>query len=464
MDYIPNIGINNNYRFLHEKFISNNNGTTFAESVTILMSPTLLIVPSQMIVYTLLNPSNPRKSPAFNYFLIYLVEFVCIALPMITFSTILSNYFAFYFILMTLLLFIMLSFTSVIDDENIERPIAMPKRPTITYFRCIVNVGSAIAILGVDFKIFPRRFAKTETFGFGVMDAGVGLFIIANALTTPVNIMDTNSINMNNFYKSVKHTVPLIILGTARVIVLESLNYQQHITEYGVHLNFFFILSIIKFIVPLTLPFMKPSSLYFYTISLTVMQQMILMYRAQDWVLSNVLRNNFLDANREGIVSILGYLSLYLGGVAIGLQFPNKRGAKVRDNMELVLKLGAASVVLGLLTGYTYSAFGISRRLTNSCYILFILLVSVLILILCLLSEALMINFTKKPSNIPEIFKAINQYPLLFFILANLLTGIVNLSVNAIYIGPVTSFLILICYMFTLCSITIGFYVRTRKD
>jgi len=59
------------------------------------------------------------------------------------------------------------------------------RRPFITYYRAYANLITAISILAVDFKIYPREFAKTETYGTGLMDVGVGGFLIANAIVSP---------------------------------------------------------------------------------------------------------------------------------------------------------------------------------------------------------------------------------------------------------------------------------------
>lgn len=59
------------------------------------------------------------------------------------------------------------------------------KRPFVTDFRAYINIATAICILAVDFKIFPRRFAKAETYGSGLMDVGVGAFAISNAIVCP---------------------------------------------------------------------------------------------------------------------------------------------------------------------------------------------------------------------------------------------------------------------------------------
>ncbi|MEJ1272293.1 gametogenetin binding protein 2 [Cricetulus griseus] len=44
--------------------------------------------------------------------------------------------------------------------------------PAITGYRVINSIFTAIAILAVDFPLFPRRFAKTELYGTGAMDYG----------------------------------------------------------------------------------------------------------------------------------------------------------------------------------------------------------------------------------------------------------------------------------------------------
>jgi phosphatidylinositol glycan class W len=59
------------------------------------------------------------------------------------------------------------------------------RRPFITYYRAYANIITAFSILAVDFKIFPRNFAKVETYGTGLMDVGVGGFLITNAVVSP---------------------------------------------------------------------------------------------------------------------------------------------------------------------------------------------------------------------------------------------------------------------------------------
>ena len=55
----------------------------------------------------------------------------------------------------------------------------------MTHWRANIYTATAITILAVDFKIFPRRYCKAETFGTGLMDIGVGAFVLSNAMVSP---------------------------------------------------------------------------------------------------------------------------------------------------------------------------------------------------------------------------------------------------------------------------------------
>ena len=64
-------------------------------------------------------------------------------------------------------------------------PMSNSSRPFVTYFRAFTSILTAFSILAVDFKLFPRHLGKTETYGTGLMDVGVGCFLVANAIVSP---------------------------------------------------------------------------------------------------------------------------------------------------------------------------------------------------------------------------------------------------------------------------------------
>ena len=49
-----------------------------------------------------------------------------------------------------------------------------------------------------------------------------------------------------SIFKSLKSSLPLIVIGLARVVAVKALNYQEVVTEYGLHWNFFFTLVAVK--------------------------------------------------------------------------------------------------------------------------------------------------------------------------------------------------------------------------
>eukprot|EP00232_Nephroselmis_pyriformis_P005708 CAMPEP_0182906502 /NCGR_PEP_ID=MMETSP0034_2-20130328/33777_1 /TAXON_ID=156128 /ORGANISM="Nephroselmis pyriformis, Strain CCMP717" /LENGTH=211 /DNA_ID=CAMNT_0025042181 /DNA_START=83 /DNA_END=715 /DNA_ORIENTATION=+ len=62
------------------------------------------------------------------------------------------------------------------------KALAAGRAQYMTHYRGGMMLLTLVAILAVDFHAFPRRFCKAETFGKGLMDVGVGSFVLSNAL------------------------------------------------------------------------------------------------------------------------------------------------------------------------------------------------------------------------------------------------------------------------------------------
>lgn len=122
------------------------------------------------------------------------------------------------------------------------------RQPFICNFRAYVLIATAISILAVDFHIYPRRFAKAETYGTGIMDVGVGAFVVSNAIVAPEarNVGKKSTSFLSSLIKSVRSSSPLLVLGLLRCLAVKSTDYQEHVSEYGVHWNFFITLFIVR--------------------------------------------------------------------------------------------------------------------------------------------------------------------------------------------------------------------------
>ncbi|KAG5189766.1 hypothetical protein JKP88DRAFT_301252 [Tribonema minus] len=99
---------------------------------------------------------------------------------------------------------------------------------------------AVVAILAVDFRAFPRRLAKAEATGVGLMDLGSSAFVFASGLLPPRSTPLAS-----------KGTVGLAALAGARLVTIKLLGYPEHVSEYGVHWNFFATLLCVRVAVSL---------------------------------------------------------------------------------------------------------------------------------------------------------------------------------------------------------------------
>ena len=375
-------------------------------------------------------------------------------------------------------------------------------------------IATCLSILAVDFRIFPRRFAKVETWGTSLMDLGVGSFVFSAGVVSARALVKKSSSSStsaapshssgpnftNRFLISIRHSVPLLLLGLVRLYSVKNLDYAEHVTEYGVHWNFFFTLALLP-------PFVEVSDtitrhLHFlsydllavllsiiYEIALNEPQLDLLRYilispRGPDW----------LSKNREGVFSFIGYLAIFLAGRGTGTRVirfnspspsPSRSGTTrnnpqdgddhhhananlTRQERRLVLRtlLTRALIysALFLLSTHVY-AFNLnpSRRLANLPYVLWISAFNNAQLLLFGLVEECGPVFSYEPQDrdkvrfaTSRILRVFNTNGLAIFLVANLLTGLVNLTLNTLDTSALGAMVVLITYAAVLTGFALG--------
>ena len=246
-------------------------------------------------------------------------------------------------------------------------------------------------------------------------------------------------------------------------------------TEYGVHWNFFFTLGLLPVLGTILLP-LRRNFLRWTPMAILVVagafgksvlhaknegQRIALsQFGLQSWVLSPV-RQGLLGANKEGLVSLPGYLAIYLLGLAIGQHVLRSSVHQDRRKTELAMELVGYSIgfwaslvacrVLGAevsrrLVSCPVAPQGFDQHQANMPYILWTAAYNTTFLLLYLLVELVLDPPT------PPLLDAINTNGLVVFLVANLLTGLINVSVQTMYIGDMVAMVILVLYSLGVCA------------
>lgn len=304
------------------------------------------------------------------------------------------------------------------------------KPPWITNFRACTNLATIICILAVDLNIFPRKFAKTETFGFGAMDLGVGFYVVCNGLVHRAVGLKKQALDI----------AILIILGGIRLVGVRSVDYQEHVTEYGVHWNFFFTLAVCR-LVSSILSYYLNVNLLWLAVATGAAHQANLSSGLQDWVMSSAARDNFLSANREGIASIFGYVTIYYASAAYYQSVSKKpMGSVLKQTLALTLTAWVATQCLVFL-----DTNGASRRLCNIGYIVWTLATAGSVSLVLMLVDV-SLRWVGRP-RVPALLSAINHHGLFFFLLGNILTGVINITIQTLLLSTLKSYCLLLGYV-----------------
>ncbi|ODV85808.1 hypothetical protein CANARDRAFT_7176 [[Candida] arabinofermentans NRRL YB-2248] len=382
----------------------------------------------------------------------------------------------------------------------------LPHKSYITVYRSQMMIITCICILAVDFPIFPRRFAKVETWGTSLMDLGVGSFVFSMGLISSRSYIRQNFTSTysysKNLLKSLKNSIPLIILGLIRLISVKSLDYQEHLTEYGLHWNFFFTLSAMPLLSNLLYPLISIFSPFILSLMISIGYEIgLVKYGLLEFIVSSNERIGFIQENKEGLVSLIGYFCIFLNGLGLGsiilplIPTPNNLFTLNNSKSQIIKKLNSNSLFTlkpldGLfLTSVFYQliyfivdtcyVYGVSRRMTNFLYVIWVSAYNCSFLFGYKLVENFIwgepnykivndeddkekenndLSNVESIDQVPVTLTAVNNNSLLLFLLANLLTGLINMKFNTLDATISESTKILFGYEAALCLISLILY------
>ncbi|XP_053562806.1 phosphatidylinositol-glycan biosynthesis class W protein [Bombina bombina] len=494
-------------KHLKESFISNLNGTSLTEITVGLSVPPLLVL-CRGLAFILHQQKNGERVDSWKIHL--LLDFSLLILPQVVSCTVLSDnlYLVHQVIIGISILLVCTIYRGKTTYTNgsfqdiwkrlKEAHVENYSVPAVTVLRVLMNLFTAICILAVDFPIFPRRYAKTETYGTGTMDIGVGCFIFANSLVSPEarGMKGKTRNTFSNVTKQLFAVWPLFFLGFGRLISVKMVEYHEHVSEYGVHWNFFFTIGIVRVLSSLLLTlFTARNSWIIATVLISCYQLILETTNLKTFILHGTdgkgTRTGFLNANREGIFSLIGYIGIYMVGVQVGLYVLKKR-TFLKDWIRATFNLMSLTVLFFIIFLLIETFIEpVSRRMANLPFCIWIIGLSLLLLCLTLLFDLILVfakslvpgskvsctwDICKLPASNKKqdlplksgkkeinlcLIEAVNRNQLLFFLYSNIMTGVVNMLVDTIHSNSAFSLSVLLCYMFINCLIAYVLHINT---
>lgn len=445
------------YKLRKEEFVTNLSGSSLGVVCGVVYATVVLygfwkVLLTLLLRVGLLKPVVSKQLSVYQF----MFEYVCLFLTLSWLQTGLSHSIPTLNVTITLILvgYYLCNPTNRTPAQYPKKPAARSDThlPYISVFRSVLMIMTLVAILAVDFPIFPRYFGKVETFGSSLMDLGVGTFVLSSGLVAGRSI-EPNTNRGTLLKKGLVHSVPLWLLGLARLVSVKAVNYQEHASEYGIHWNFFLTLGTLPLTVSLLeysqlpLPILSwlPTVIYEFCLQSTSLQNYILF--------SPRIPGDLVSLNREGLFSLWGYTSIFLLGKELGSILFNP----TPDMKTKLLK--RITIALGIFAIAHYGLnISISRRLANLTYVSWVTWLSYLqILGFWVVHQVLDI------STPPTLHQAINFNGLALFLVANVLTGLINLSVPTLDVPDYVAYTIIAGYLLVIAIVSQLLYKNNIK-
>ncbi len=454
----------------HADFIRNDTGDSSQRIMALLLHVPLLIVLNGFIVSRMQHTSSLWNA--------LLVEFALFTCPILLMMTSLAEH-----VTSSSLLLCCLTFCTWLSSkwQKSQGKRRAPKsfdgsgplysslfekeRVFVSWFKGAVVLVTSIAILAVDFPVFPRTSAKSNKFGMSLMDLGAVYSVVSTALTSSWS-QGSGDYHEENHSRGLllrrhgdKKKVNLFkqvwvapVLGASRLITIKFLNYPEIVDEYGIHWNFFMTLTGIWLMRNITHRLFSFSSIQLAIIACCIIigyQWALLNTNLTTFIFDAERGDSFLAANREGIIAMaMGYFPIFLlieafsreiiFGTDRVLTAKQKKG-EIRAS-ELGVPRERQLIILAYLTAISWVLWylchtfiqGTSRRLLNASFVLFSLASAFAILGSLLLAEDVVRAHVDGDEG-NGIFRVCcglqlaNKFSLELFLFANLCTGVVNM-------------------------------------
>ena len=333
-------------------------------------------------------------------------------------------------------------------------------------FRGFIMLQTYLSIFAVDFSIYPLRFIKTETIGISLMDVGVGCYIFLNSYSllfrrqqqqavpsskqpvSPQKFCQTFIEKVSTLCNIYKKSWPLLVLGFGRLLAIKGINYHEHISEYGIHWNFFMTMAGLIYITSTLQIFLPEKILFLVDVGIMLVYQSVLTFSStlESFIFSDEARQTLFEQNKEGIFSLIGYTFIHLTGFLL-LSHVATDFLHSRITERLLAKVFILVSTLWSLYFFSKDVLGIipSRRSGNLSFGLWIIA-------FCVTHTAslLPIEFILGPQPV-LLFRGISRNPLVTFLFANILTGLLNLSCQSLLLSDIVAYFLVILYAFLVC-------------
>ncbi|KAJ9476259.1 GPI-anchored wall transfer protein 1 [Pseudozyma hubeiensis] len=362
-------------------------------------------------------------------------------------------------------------------DPHIERNLFVRPRPFLTVYRAHMMLVTIISILAVDFPVFPRFLSKCESWGTSWMDMGVGSFVFSLGIISASPFLKSPENRFRGarrqLWSDFRKCLPLLALGMVRVVSVKGVEYVEHVGEYGVHWNFFFTLSVLPLASSVGRLMARGGGVRFSVVGvgISLLHQILLKTTPwEQWALSDTVKRDTLwNANKEGLTSITGYLAIFYIGLDLGhyvlpldpyfayRKIRRRRANPRTDKLAMIL----ASLAILEWSGYgLVSVMGgrTSRRLANLPYVLWVVAFNTSFLLGYVVVYGLVLQPVEEQegradSMTPGLLEDLNRHSLTVFLAANVLTGLVNLTVETMYTRDAVAVGLLLVYVGVCCGL-----------